>query len=112
MQEKLIEEKPFNKDQFLNSLYKNVQINHKNVCKRLFPSKGEREVGRFKFKYAKKKRFNSFPKEFQNLFFKIYRTMDIDNEGKFVFANKDNLSFWAPTMKNNCKVHNRVGSIM
>jgi hypothetical protein len=111
MQERFIEEKAFNKDQFLNNLFKTIQLNHKNVTKRLFPSKGDREIGRFNFKNKNKnpnkKRFKNYPKEFKELFFKLYRTMDIDNEGKFVFANGDNLTFWAPTIKNNCKIHGK-----
>ena len=97
MKERILHNKRFLKDQFLNDLYQYLLKNYKNGCKRLFP--------KISYGARKKSRFNNYPLSLKIYFFSIYRTMNINKNGKFVFAYKDNLSFWAPTIKNECKIH-------
>lgn len=101
---KLMENKEFNKDQFFSELYQYCVKNHKNICKRLFPRRGEGIRGGYKAR--KKTRFNNYPSAFKLYFTRYYHCMNKDAHGKFIFAYKENLPFWAPTMKNNCKIHN------
>jgi hypothetical protein len=103
MKERTLLNKCFIKEKFLSELYTFCIKNHKNVCKRLFASRAQGAKGGFSAK--RKSRYNNYPTAFKSLFFSFFRTLSKNAEGKFVFGSKGNLPFWAPTLKNNCKIH-------
>lgn len=103
MKEKTLSNKPFSKEKFLSELYSFCLKNHKNVCKRLFLLRGQGCKSGYGAK--RKPRYNNFPKEFKTLFFSLFRTLSKNTEGRFVFGSKANLPFWAPALRNNCKIH-------
>lgn len=103
MKERTLANKRFTKEKFLSELYKTCIKAHKNVCKRLFASRAQGAKGGYGAK--RHTRYNNCPQAFKALFFSLFRTLSKSAEGKFVFGSKANLPFWAPTLRNNCKIH-------
>jgi hypothetical protein len=85
-------------DHFLTKMYHHMVKAHKHSTKRRFP----RVVyGGLK----KKSRFSNYPKELKYYFKRLMNRMQINKKGEFVFARNDNMSFWAPSLSNQCKIH-------
>ncbi len=103
MKERIYLNKRFIKEKFISDLYQYCLKNHKNVCKRLFNTRAQGFKGGYTAR--KKSRFNNYPSTFKMFFYNIYKTLNKNSNGKFIFAFKDNLPFWAPAMRNNCKIH-------
>jgi len=103
MKERTLNNKRFIKEKFLSELYSFCLKYHKNVCKRLFNTRAQGAKGGYGAK--RKPRYNNYPHAFKTLFYSVFRTLSKSAEGKFVFGNKANLPFWAPALRNNCKIH-------
>lgn len=87
---------------FLTEVYQYMLRKHKEATKRRF---GKNMSHLYGIKFKRKQRYVIYPKEFKFYFFHLMRRLGISSDGKFVFAKEDNLSFWAPTLSNNCKIH-------
>jgi hypothetical protein len=95
---RLTNESNMSVNHFLINMYQSMLKQHSKATKRRFP-KGK-DYGK-----VKKSRFNNYPKNLKFYFFTLYRRLGKNEEGKFVFANYDNMPFWAPSLSNKCKVH-------
>ena len=87
---------------YLNNMYKEMSKKHRNATRRLF-KKTHYEVLKKAYKYQKLHIY--YPQSLKYLFFQLLRRLGKDERGKLIFAKQDNLSFWGPSLSNNCKVH-------
>jgi hypothetical protein len=83
---------------FLCDMYKMMIKNHSKSTRRRFPKM--KNYGK-----VKKSRFNNYPIQLKYYFFNLYKRLGMNQEGKLIFANYDNMPFWAPSLSNKCKIH-------
>ena len=87
---------------FLNRMYQEMLTKHKESTKRRFRKIG---YGTLKKSHKYKKMHIYYPNSLKFYFFQLLRRLGRNPKGKFIFAHTDNLSFWGPSLSNNCKVH-------
>ena len=87
---------------FLNGMYQEMLSKHKEATHRRFRKIG---YGTLKKVSKFKKMHIYYPNSLKFYFFQLLRRLGKNERGKFVFAHTDNLSFWGPSLSNNCKVH-------
>ena len=89
---------------FLNNMYKEMSIKHRNATK-LYFKKPRCEVLKKTYKF--KKNHVYYPRNLKYFFFKLLRRLGRDANGKLVFAKTENLPFWGPSLSNTCKIHGK-----
>jgi len=84
------------KQKLLRQIYAYLKKNNYKACQRRFPKEHN---------YGKKSKNKNVPKELTCFFNKLFNRLFIDGDGKVYFSKLDNMSFWAPSKSNNCKIH-------
>lgn len=84
------------KNKLLRQMYNYLIKKHTNACKRRFPKSPM---------YGTKVRHKVVSKELASYFNKVFNRLYVDGDGNVFFSKIDNMSFWAPSLSNYCKIH-------